>query len=217
MQPYFVPYAGYFRLMATADLFVLYDCVQFPRRGWVHRNRLPDVAGKLRWLTLALAKAPRATTIRELTFRPNAASALAAACERFPLLSHPRADPHGLLEALHDVRGTPVDYIEQLLQRATLALGLPWRAFRSSRLGIPPGITGQDRILAISKALGAATYVNPPGGRPLYDPARFAAQGVALRFLTDYRGSLASILERLLAEPAEAVMAEIRSNTELVE
>ena len=37
MQPYFMPYAGYFRLFAAADVFVLFDCVQFPRRGWVHR------------------------------------------------------------------------------------------------------------------------------------------------------------------------------------
>jgi hypothetical protein len=40
MQPYFIPYAGYFRLFAASDLFVIYDCVQFPRRGWVQRNRL---------------------------------------------------------------------------------------------------------------------------------------------------------------------------------
>jgi hypothetical protein len=45
MQPYFIPYAGYFRLFAATDLFVIYDCVQFARRGWVHRNRLPDGAG----------------------------------------------------------------------------------------------------------------------------------------------------------------------------
>ena len=54
MQPYFYPYAGYFRLFARADLFVVYDCVQFPRRGWVHRNRLTGADGQLQWLTLLL-------------------------------------------------------------------------------------------------------------------------------------------------------------------
>ena len=52
MQPYFVPYAGYFRLFAATDLFVIYDCVQFPRRGWVHRNQLPGANGQPNWLTL---------------------------------------------------------------------------------------------------------------------------------------------------------------------
>ena len=60
MQPYFVPYAGYFRLFAAADVFVAYDCVQFPRRGWVHRNRLPTATGMSDWLTLPVRNA-RAT------------------------------------------------------------------------------------------------------------------------------------------------------------
>ena len=60
MQPYFFPYAGYFRLFAASDLFVIYDCVQFPRRGWVHRNLLPDASGSERWLTLPLEKPRKA-------------------------------------------------------------------------------------------------------------------------------------------------------------
>ena len=38
MQPYFFPYLGYFRLFSQADEFVIYDCVQMPRRGRVHRT-----------------------------------------------------------------------------------------------------------------------------------------------------------------------------------
>ena len=46
MQPCFVPYAGYVRLFAASDLLVVFDCVPFPRRGWVHRNRLPNARGR---------------------------------------------------------------------------------------------------------------------------------------------------------------------------
>ena len=217
MQPYFVPYAGYFRLLAAADLFVLYDCVQFPRRGWVHRNRLPDANGKLQWLTLPLAKAPREVSIRNLRFRPDAPAALTSQLTRFPLLTRPRSDPLGLLEALRDVSGTPLDYIERLLERCAAGLGLPWRVLRSSTLGISPELSGQERILAIAAALGARRYVNPPGGRSLYEYTRFAEAGVELRFLPDYQGSFLSILARLLAEPAEAVAAEILAGVQLLE
>jgi hypothetical protein len=73
MQPYFLPYAGYFRLFALSDLFVVYDCVQFPRRGWLHRNRLQNINKKPRWLTLPLLKADRDTTrIMDLQFKENA-------------------------------------------------------------------------------------------------------------------------------------------------
>ena len=59
MQPYFIPYAGYFRLFQSVDLFVVYDCIQFARRGYVHRNQLPNFTDELSWITLPLAKAPQ--------------------------------------------------------------------------------------------------------------------------------------------------------------
>jgi hypothetical protein len=40
MQPYFLPYLGYWQLMNMADTFVVYDNIQFSKRGWFHRNRL---------------------------------------------------------------------------------------------------------------------------------------------------------------------------------
>ena len=40
MQPYFLPYLGYFQLMAAADKFVVYDDVSLIRGGWINRNRI---------------------------------------------------------------------------------------------------------------------------------------------------------------------------------
>lgn len=68
MQPYWAPYAGYFRLFVAADLFVVFDCVQFPRRGWVHRYK--DEKGD--WVTLPLQKAPRNTRICDMKMRSGA-------------------------------------------------------------------------------------------------------------------------------------------------
>src|SRR3954468_7197414 len=85
MQPCFIPDAGYFRLLPASDLFVVYDCVQFPRRGWVHRNKLVDRSGAARWLTLPLEKAPQEVAIRDLRFPADAAERLAERLQQFPL------------------------------------------------------------------------------------------------------------------------------------
>ena len=39
MQPYFLPYAGYFQLITATDRFVLCDDFQYTRHGWMTRNR----------------------------------------------------------------------------------------------------------------------------------------------------------------------------------
>src|SRR4051794_18580959 len=106
MQPYFMPYAGYFRLFQASDPFVIYDCVQFPRRGWVHRNRLADARGVNRWLTLPLAKAPRDVLIRDLRFPANARDLLAERLRPFNLATEDR-DVQEILFAMGDVSGSP--------------------------------------------------------------------------------------------------------------
>src|SRR5262245_8911697 len=111
MQPYFLPYAGYFRLFAATDLFVIYDCVQFPRRGWVHRNRLVDHSGNERWLTLPLQPAPQTALIRDLRFPANVADLFAARLRAFPLTAQVSGSEH-LLAAVREVGGYPIAYIE---------------------------------------------------------------------------------------------------------
>ncbi|HXW24273.1 MAG TPA: WbqC family protein [Xanthobacteraceae bacterium] len=208
MQPYFIPYAGYFRLFAASDLFVIYDCVQFARRGWVHRNRLVDRAGAERWLTLPLQKAARDVLIRDLRFAPDAAALFARRLRPFRLPE--AADAARIVAALNDVGGTPVDYIVRLLEEIVAYLGLPWRAMRSSALDLPPALRGQGRILEIARRLGARRYLNAPGGRSLYDAAAFEQAGVELRFLPDYAGPTASILTRLVDEDRDALARDIR-------
>ncbi|MGA2795537.1 MAG: WbqC family protein [Roseiarcus sp.] len=210
MQPYFLPYAGYFRLFAASDLFVIYDCVQFPRRGWVHRNRLIDSSGAERWLTLPLEKASQDVLIRDLRFPSNAAELLADRLRPFPLAAKVSASAEPILAALRQVQDSPVDYIERLLERIVAYCGIRWNVMRSSSLNIPAELRGQDRILEIARRLGARHYVNSPGGRQLYDPAAFADAGIELRFLPDYGGPTISILDRILHEDRDALARELR-------
>jgi hypothetical protein len=208
MQPYFIPYAGYFRLFAASDLFVIYDCVQFPRRGWVHRNQLIDSSGVRHWLTLPLEKAPQSVLIRDLRFAPDATALLANRLSPFRLSSD-REGARQILAALPKVHGTPVDYIEGLLHDIAAYLGLRWNVMRSSALNVPAELHGQDRILEIARRLGARRYVNAPGGRGLYDPAAFRDASVELDFLPEYPGPTASILSRLLMEERDDLLRDI--------
>ncbi len=40
MQPYFLPYLGYFSLIKNSQEFYLLEDVQFIRHGWIERNRI---------------------------------------------------------------------------------------------------------------------------------------------------------------------------------
>lgn len=207
MQPYFFPYAGYFRLFAAADLFVVYDCVQFPRRGFVHRNRFPAHDGRLEWLTLPLQPCARATDIAHVSFRASFRADMTRRMRRFPSLARlDRPEFETLRAALLSPDGGLTDYLDHLLALTCGLLGRQTPRIRSSSLGLPATLRGPERILEICRRVGARRYINSPGGRALYDPDVFVRKGIELEFLADWPGSRVSMLHRLLTEP----LAELR-------
>lgn len=213
MQPYFFPYAGYFRLFGAADIFVVLDCVQFPRRGWVHRNRVSQPNLTHSWLTLPLAKASRDSRICDMRFHENMVQLWAAQLTHFPVLERALDRYPELRSIVATPRGTPRDYLVETLSWVTDLLGLRKPMTLSSRMKLPSELKGEDRIIEICTRLGATHYVNAPNGRALYSPENFDRADLQLEFLTPYEGSFHCILERLADEPPITLRQEILSQT----
>lgn len=205
MQPYFFPYGGYFGLFVAAETFIIYDDVQFVRRGRVHRCELPGPTGAIEWLTLPLARQPRDVLIRDLAFAVDARVSFDLRLARFHWLNTARGPlAEGLRAHLFGPLSGVLNYLEEGLKLVAEGLRLPVRFLRSSSFPLDPDLRGQARVIELAKAAGARTYVNLSGGRSLYDSRTFADHGLELRFLSPYSGSLRYLLPALAqAQPAE--------------
>ena len=64
MQPYFLPYIGYFQLIAGVDMFIIYDNIKYTKKGWINRNRML-LNGKDAMFSLPLKNASDSLDIRE--------------------------------------------------------------------------------------------------------------------------------------------------------
>lgn len=185
MQPYFLPYIGYFQLTAAVDKIILLDDVNFINGGWINRNRIV-VNGKPHWLTLPLTKASQNSLINQIeivdeplwkrkmmrTVSLSYGNA-AFAPQVLPLFAGMLKEARGLLSSfLFYQLGQVADY-----------LGIDVKIEQSSAIHPKEGLTGQHRILDICVREGASTYINPPGGRNLYDIELFASAGIELLFL----------------------------------
>ena len=65
MQPYFLPYIGYFQLMNLVDTYIFYDDVNFIKNGWINRNRI-IINKEVNYLTLSLEGASSNKKINEI-------------------------------------------------------------------------------------------------------------------------------------------------------
>lgn len=64
MQPTYLPWSGYFNIIATADIFVLLDDAQFQKNSWHNRNRLL-VNHSPHWITVPVRHKTLSQSIRE--------------------------------------------------------------------------------------------------------------------------------------------------------
>jgi hypothetical protein len=185
MQPYFLPYIGYWQLIAAADQFVVLDDVHFIKRGWINRNQIA-VDNKPMWLTLPLDKASQNKLIHEITildddgWKKRMEKTIRYTYYKSPSFSAVAAV---LTELLQQAEGNLSAYLSEMISIISSMLEISTVIVPTSRIFPKRGLSGQERVLDICKQLGATQYINPPGGKALYDPGRFLAEGIRLNFL----------------------------------
>ena len=183
MQPYFFPHASYYRLFFDADIFVVFDNAQFPRRGRVHRCQLADRSGNLRWLTVPLVASKRATPISEMHLRDGAGSDLMDRLLANEDVASVLGRVENLREALTSHSTYLIDFLTRQLEAVSEALGNPCRFLLASEILTRGPEEYQDYIIDIGRILDARSYVNLPGGRALYDANHFERAGLVVDFL----------------------------------
>lgn len=198
IQPYFLAYPGYYQTLDSVDKWVVFDDVQFPRRGWVHRNRFLTGSGVEQWGTLSLRKAPQEASIATMTLAEPGSSQLERLSSRFPALRELTEVLPAVAEAFSCAHLS--DLLVHLNRAILEFLGIDVEILRSSNIDYDRSSGAQSKIISICKKLDASIYVNPSGGRHLYDAESFAQQGLVLRFSPEYSSFRLSIAEWIAAQ-----------------
>jgi hypothetical protein len=185
MQPYFAPYVGYFDLIRRCDRWVVFDSAQYIRHGWVNRNRILHPTKDEQYVIVPLQKHARETAIKDIRIVPGDDW---RARIRGQLQHYRGKAPHfrAVAELVSSVLDLDTPSLSQLnvcfLQRVCGRLGLAFdfQVFSELNLALPEITDPGHWALEISTALGATEYLNPPGGRNLFNAAEFSARGIKL-------------------------------------
>ena len=184
MQPYFLPYVGYFQLISAVDEFVVYDNIKYTKKGWINRNRyLLD--GRAATFSVPIRKDPDYLDIAQRSLAADFDRRKLLAQLREPYRKAPYFDPtYALLEQVVNVASTRLyDFLLEGLQLTCQHLSLSTRLRTASEIPADHSLRAQDRVIAIASRIGADRYINPIGGTDLYSKKCFAEAGIDLRFL----------------------------------
>lgn len=186
MQPYFMPYIGYFQLMNAVDQFVVYDNIQFTKKGWFNRNRIL-VNGVDKIISLPLMKDSDYLDVcnRQLAAsfdidRRKLFAQIEGAYRKAPFFPE-------VMPLIKDCFGSSdlnlFRFIYESLIQLRNHLKIGAEIIISSEVKIDHTLRGQDKVIAICKALGADQYINAIGGSDLYSKDLFQKRGVRLNFI----------------------------------
>lgn len=186
MQPYFFPYIGYFQLLQAVDEFIVYDNIEFSKKGWVNRNRIL-VNGKDGYISLPLKNDSDYLDIVNRSLadvwkieRKKMSNRISESYRKAPYFKSvfPLFEQCLAFEDVNLFR-----FILNSLSTTKTYLQISTPLIVSSEISINHSLRSEDKVLALCKARGADTYINPIGGVGLYDKTRFKQEGITLNFL----------------------------------
>jgi hypothetical protein len=185
MQPYFLPYLGYFQLFNAVDKFVIGDDYKYILQGWINRNKIL-VNGKEFMFTIPLRKASPNKLIKEVeicndtSWQEGFLKTIKMAYGRAPFYNE-------VFLLLNNIIMNKEINISKLIFKSLYEikafLGIKTIIVETQAIYNNKHLEGQERIIDTCKKENAASYLNLIGGVELYSKERFEKEGIALNYI----------------------------------
>jgi hypothetical protein len=227
MQPYFLPYLGYFQLISCVELFVICDNFQYTRHGWINRNRyLQDGTDAI--FSVPIKGDSQSKYICERQVAPEFEAAKILNLLRNAYKKSPHFDV--TIDLVERILGYPdknlFNFVANSIAQICAHLVINLKMGKTSEVSIDHSLKKEDRALALCSALGADVYVNSIGGKELYSKQNFSDRNIDLKFLqTDpiiykqFNGEFIpslSIVDVMMFNPLCSIRKWLESSYELV-
>jgi len=185
MQPYFLPYIGYFQLINAVDIFLLYDDVNYIMRGWINRNRIL-LNNEAYLFSIPIEKPSQNKLINETRIlfnekdRINLLKTIQLAYKKAPMFD----EIYPMIEDIIKFNDTDLTrFIQNSIIKISNYADIKTKIIRSSGIEKNNSLTGEEKILEICKQLYANIYINSYGGYNLYSTENFDRAGINLKFI----------------------------------
>ncbi len=194
MQPYFLPYIGYFQLINTVDQFIIYDNIQYTKKGWINRNRIL-VNGRDEYITLPLKNDSDFLDVDQRfladTFEKDKIKIVRKIKESYRNAPFYEQAYYLINDILNYKNFNLFEFIFNSIIKICDYLDIRTQIVRSSEINIDHGLKSEKKVISICNTFNSPTYINSIGGMGLYSKKEFEKNSIELFFLetqkTEYK------------------------------
>ena len=188
LQSNYIPWKGYFDMIAAVDEFILYDEMQYTRRDWRNRNLIKTAQGT-QWLTVPVTTRGKYTqTIAQTEINGSEWAGkhwktLELTYRRAPYFDQIAEWLKPLYLDHHDINLSVMN--QRFITEICKHLGITTRISRSEHYTLVEGKT--ERLASLCKQAGGSEYVSGMAAQSYIDEGIFTQEGMTLSWFT-YEG-----------------------------
>jgi WbqC-like protein family len=187
MQPYFMPYLGYFQLINAVDKFIFFDDAHFIKQGWINRNNILLDKEKHRFClpikNMSSNKMIHETYVAVSPIHWDTAllKKIHQAYHKAPFFDviYPKIEKILRGSIGRSIADVSIENIEQILDY----LGVKKTLMRSAGRYDNSDLRLTAKVIDICKKEGATVYINAFGGQNLFHRDCFKAHQIDLFFI----------------------------------
>lgn len=187
MQPYFMPYIGYWQRIKAVDIHVLYDDVQYIKGGWINRNRI-ILQHQVHNINVPLIGASPNKRINEVVVDNRALlqKKLLKTLEQAYCKAEFFNEAMSVLgPIITSEESNLAKYLANEIREICRYLGINTKLLCSSELNKDNSLKGQEKVIEICRLLQGKEYINASTGEHLYSREDFKNSGLCLKFIKD--------------------------------
>lgn len=184
LQSNYIPWKGVFDMINMVDEFVFFEDVDFTKRDWRSRNRIPTSNGEI-WLTVPVNKSERGTKIKDITicaesdWQRKHFLTITGNYKKAPFynLYRPLLEEIYLMHKWHNLSEMNIF----ITKRIAGLLGIE-TSFCNSK-DIPSTGKKDEKLIEICRYLGATHYLSGPAAKDYIHNEKFAEAGIQLSYI----------------------------------
>jgi hypothetical protein len=187
LQSNYIPWKGYFDIIQKADVFVIYDEVQYTKNDWRNRNMIKTPTG-MQWLTIPVSQQSLnqkicETRISKSNWNMKHWNALAGNYAKAPFFRHFEHELKTLYTSIDTEFLSEIN--RQFIEKINTILEIPTEIVDSRLLDLKGD--KNERLLDAVKKLNGTHYISGPAAKSYLDVNEFEKASIQVEWM-DYSG-----------------------------
>ncbi len=186
LQPTYLPWLGYFEMIASTDIYVVFDHVQFVRKSWQQRNRIKTANGII-WLTVPVKKMPQNTKICDAKISYNQGNFLRKHWKTIELSYKKAKYFNEYMPIFEEIYSQEYEFLRDLnvriIQSILDILGIKTKIVLSSQLDLNyEKMEKTEEVINLCKTVGITHLYDAEGAAEFIDTSLFYKEGISITF-----------------------------------